>query len=78
MRLEERLQKLAAEQGEVFGEGQMLPHLPGKTDLPQEGDEAGQPAEGRDGLGSFAQNQLGRTKERGDFRAGHFVQGRQG
>jgi hypothetical protein len=53
-------------------------HLPGKADLAQEGDEAGQTAKGRNCLGSFVQNQLGFAEERGNFCAGRFVQGRAG
>ena len=61
-----------------FGKRQMLLHLPGKANLPEEGNETGQPAEGRNRLGGFVQNQLGFPKERGNFSAGRFVQGRRG
>ena len=56
------------------GEGQVLLHLLGVADLPQEGDEGGQPAEGRNGLGRLLQNELGLAEEGGEFRAGRFVQ----
>jgi hypothetical protein len=62
--------------GRRFVKRQMLLHLPSKANLPEEGDETGQPPEGRNRLGRFSQNQLGFPKERGNFRAGRFVQGR--
>ena len=64
--------------GSRFGKGQMLLHLPGQADLAQEGNETGQTAEGRNRLGRLVQNQLGIAKERGNFGAGRFVQGRVG
>jgi hypothetical protein len=56
----------------------MLLHLSGEPDLAQEGDDISQPAEGRNRLGRFVQNQLGIAEERGNFGAGRFVQGRVG
>jgi hypothetical protein len=64
--------------GSRFGKRQAALHLLGKTDLAEEGNETGQPAEGGDGLGRFVQNQPGIAKERGNFGAGRFVQGRAG
>ena len=65
--------------GGRFGKRQMPLRLPGKANLPsEEGNADGQPAEGRNRLGRFVQNQLGFAKERGDFRAARFVQGRAG
>ena len=64
--------------GGRFGKGQPALDLLGKTDGAEERDEAGQPAEGRDGLGRFLQNQLGIPEEGGNFGAGRFVQGRAG
>ena len=64
--------------GSRFGKRQAALHLLGKTDLAEEGNETGQPAEGGDGLGHFVQNQPGIAKERGNFGAGRFVQGRAG
>jgi hypothetical protein len=58
--------------------GQAALHLLGEADGAEEGDEAGQPAEGRDGPGSFVQNQLGGAKEGGNWGAGRFVRGRAG
>ena len=64
--------------GRGLGEGLMPLDRRREANLPQEGNETGQPAEGRDGLGVFLQNQLGIAKERGDFGAGRFVRGRAG
>jgi hypothetical protein len=55
-----------------------LLHLAGKTDLPKERDETGQPPKGRDRLASFPQNHLGFAKKCGNFCRGRFVQGRVG
>jgi hypothetical protein len=74
----ERMRQRDGFVGRRFGKRQMLLHLPGKTNLAEEGDEAGQPAEGRNRLGRFVQNHLGFAKQRGNFRAGRFVQGRLG
>ena len=51
--------------GSGFGEGHPALHLRGEADLAQEGDETGQAAEGRDGLGRFIENELGLAKEGG-------------
>ena len=64
--------------GGRFGKRQTTLDLRGKADGAEEGDETGESAEGRDGLGRFVQNQLGIAKEGGNFGAGRFVQGGRG
>lgn len=78
---QERRQRMRQRNGVVggrFGERQMLLNFAGEAGLAREGDEAGQTAEGRNRLGRFVQNQLGFPKERRNFGAGRFVQGRRG
>jgi len=59
----ERMRQRDGVVGSRFGKRQMLLHLAGEADLPQKGNETGQPTEGGDGLGRFVQNQLGIGKD---------------
>ena len=59
--------------GSRFDKRQVPLHRGRKTGLPREGNETGQPAEGRDGFGRLIQNKPGPAKERGNFSAGRFL-----
>jgi hypothetical protein len=62
--------------GGRFRKGQKALHLASETNLAQKGNEAGQSSKRRDGLGRLFQYKLGMAKERANFGAGRFVQGR--
>ena len=72
----ESMSQRAGVVGNGFGARQGLLHRLGEPNPAAERNETDPPAEGPDGLGRFLQNELGLTKEGGNFGAGRFVQGR--